>query len=160
MDLAPLLCVVRAMEMHLLFLIEGLLAMIPVISVVFAISPIGHVDLLIVLLLLRGPLAVGLKESSPGLGCLDACVLNCEQIDHHLGFLHGDLLHGLDVADSIAEGVDDLDVMDVRDSVPGVAEMFHIVPEALIMLLPDGLESLSRRWMLVRALEVPDERGT
>jgi hypothetical protein len=34
------------------FLIEGLLAMIPVISTVLAISPIGHVDLSIVLLLL------------------------------------------------------------------------------------------------------------
>jgi hypothetical protein len=58
------------------------------------------------------------------------------------------------------EGVDDLDILDVRDSIPGVAEMFHIVPEALIMLLPDGLESLSSRWTLVHALEVPIEHGT
>jgi hypothetical protein len=46
-----LLCVVRVMEMPLLFLIGGLLAMIPVISAVLAVSSIGHVDLLIALLL-------------------------------------------------------------------------------------------------------------
>jgi hypothetical protein len=39
------------------------------------------------------------------------------------------------------EGVDDLDVLDVRDNVPGIAEMFHVVSDALIMLLLDGLES-------------------
>jgi hypothetical protein len=38
--------------------------------------------------------------------------------------------------------------------------MFHIVPEALIMLLLDGLQSLSSRWTLVCTLEVPDEYGT
>jgi hypothetical protein len=58
------------------------------------------------------------------------------------------------------EGIDDLDVLDLRDSVPSIAKMFHIVLEALIMHLPDGLESLGGRWMLVRALEVPDEYGT
>jgi hypothetical protein len=52
MDLAPLLCVVRAMKMSLLFLIEGLLTTIPAISTVFAVSPIDHVDLPVVLLLL------------------------------------------------------------------------------------------------------------
>jgi hypothetical protein len=36
------------------------------------------------------------------------------------------------------KGIDDLDVLDVRDSVPGIAEMFHVVPEAFIMFLPDG----------------------
>jgi hypothetical protein len=45
---------------------------------------------------------MGLKESSPSLGCLDACVHDCEQISHRLWFLHCDLLHGLDVADSVA----------------------------------------------------------
>jgi hypothetical protein len=70
------------------------------------------------------------------------------------------LLHGLDVAYSVVEGVDDLHILNVRDSVTGVAEMFHVVPEALIMLLSDGIESLSSRWMLVRALEVPDEHDT
>jgi hypothetical protein len=52
MDLAPLLCVVRATERPLLFLIRGLLALKPMISVVLAISPIGRVDLPIILLLL------------------------------------------------------------------------------------------------------------
>jgi hypothetical protein len=101
-----------------------------------------------------------LKDSSLGLRCLDACVRDYEQIDHHLGFLHCDLLHGLNVADSVAEGVNDLDVLDARDSVPGIVEMFHIVPEALIMLLSDGLESFSHRWTLVRDLEVLIEHGT
>jgi hypothetical protein len=45
----------------------------------------------------------------------------------------------------VAEGVDDLDVLNVRDNVPSVAETFHVVSEALIMLLPDGLESLNSR---------------
>jgi hypothetical protein len=52
MDLTPLLCVVRATERSLLFLIGGLLAAIPAISAVLAVSPIGHVDIPIVLLLL------------------------------------------------------------------------------------------------------------
>jgi hypothetical protein len=51
MDLAPLLCVMRAPERHLLFLFEGLLVAIPAISRVFAVSPIGHVDLPVILLL-------------------------------------------------------------------------------------------------------------
>jgi hypothetical protein len=40
------------------------------------------------------------------------------------------------------EGVADLDVLDIRDSVPSIAEIFHVVPETLIMLLSDGLQSL------------------
>jgi hypothetical protein len=143
MDLAPLFYVVRATERPPLFLIRGLLAAIPVIFTVLVVSLIGRVDLPIVLLLLWGPIAVWLKELSPGLGCHDACVYDCEQIGHRLGFLHGDLLHSLDVADSIAEGVDDLDVLDVWDSVPSIAETIHVVSKVLIMLLPDGLESLS-----------------
>jgi hypothetical protein len=67
------------------------------------------------------------------------------------------LLYGLDVADSIMESVDDLDVLDVRDSVSGVTEIFHIVLKVFIMLLPNGLKGLSSRWPLVCALEVPDE---
>jgi hypothetical protein len=52
MDLAPLFYVVRATERPPLFLIRGLLAAIPVISAVLVVSPIGRVDLPIVLLLL------------------------------------------------------------------------------------------------------------
>jgi hypothetical protein len=37
------------------------------------------------------------------------------------------------------EGIDDLDVLDIRDDVPRIVEMFHVVSEALIMLLLDGL---------------------
>jgi hypothetical protein len=49
MDFAPLLYVVRASEGPLIFLIGGLLVVIPAISVV---PLIGHIDLPIVLLLL------------------------------------------------------------------------------------------------------------
>jgi hypothetical protein len=160
MDLAPLLCVVRAPERHLLFLIGGLLVVIPAISTVFAVSPIGHVDLPVILLLFLGPLAIRLKKSSSGFESINACVRDCELIGHHLGFLHGDLLRGLNVVDSIMEGVDDLNVLDIRDNVPSIAETFHVVSEALIMLLPDGVESLNSRWTLVRALKVSDEHGT
>jgi hypothetical protein len=58
------------------------------------------------------------------------------------------------------EDIDDFDVLDVRDNVPGIREMFHVVPEAFIMLLFDGLQCFYCRWMLVRALEVDDEYGT
>jgi hypothetical protein len=70
MDLIPLLCIIRAMEMPLFFLIRGLLLAIPMISMVsaiLAIFQISCVDFPIVLFLIRGPLDVGLKKSSPGL---------------------------------------------------------------------------------------------
>jgi hypothetical protein len=136
-----------------------MLLAVSAISVISTISPASRVDFLVVLLLLCGPLATRLKKSSPGLGSLDACVCDCEQIGHHLGLLHDDLPHSLDVTDSVIEIVDDLDVLDIRDSVPSIAEIFHIVQETLIMLLSDGLQSLSSRWMLVRALKVLDEHG-
>jgi hypothetical protein len=83
------------------------------VSVILTISPVSHVDFSVVLLLLHGALAMRLKKSSLGFRSLDACVSNREKIGHRLGLLHGDLLHGLDVADSVTEGVDDLDVLDV-----------------------------------------------
>jgi hypothetical protein len=100
---------------------------------------------------------VGLKKLSLDLGSLNAYVNNYKQIGHHFGLLHGDLLHSLDVTDSVTEGIDNLNVLDVRDSIPGLTETFHIVPEALIMLLLDGLQSLSSRWKVVCTLEVPNE---
>jgi hypothetical protein len=133
---------------------------VSVASVILAISPVNRVDFPVVLLLLHGPLATRIKKSSLGIRRFIACVSDREQIGHRLGHLHGDLLHNLDIADSIAEGVDDLDVLDIRDSIHGVAKIFHIVPEALIILLHDGLESLSSRWTLVHALEVSDEHDT
>jgi hypothetical protein len=81
MNLAPLLYIIRTTKRHLLFLIRGLLLAIPVISTVstiFTISFVSRVDFLIVLLLLGGPLAMGLKKSSPGLGSLNAHVSNCK----------------------------------------------------------------------------------
>jgi hypothetical protein len=160
MDLAPLLCIVRAMERPLLLLIQGLLVVVSAVSMILAISPVSRVDFPVVLLLIRRLLATRLKKSSSSFRSLDACVRDCEQISHHLELLHGDILHSLDVADSVAEDVDDLDVLNIRDSIPGVAETFYVVLEALITLLHDGLESLSSRWTLVRALEVTDEHST
>jgi hypothetical protein len=58
------------------------------------------------------------------------------------------------------ESIDDLDVLDIQDGIPGVAETFCIVLKALIMLLLDGLQSLSSGWTLVCTLEVPNEHGT
>jgi hypothetical protein len=130
-DLAPLLYVVRVTERSLIFLIRGLLL---AVSVVPVISLVSLVDFPIVLLLLYGPLAIRLKESSLGFGSLNACVN-----DHDHGLLHDDLLYSLDVVDSVAEGIDDLDILDIRDNIPGIPETFHVVPDALIMLLPDGL---------------------
>jgi hypothetical protein len=80
-----------------------------------------------------------LKKSSLGLGRLNAYVSTYRQIDHHSGLLHGDHLHSLDITDSITEGINDLDVLNVRDVVPGIVEIFYVVPEALIMFLLDGL---------------------
>jgi hypothetical protein len=101
------------------------------------ISPIGCVDLLIVLLP-WGPLALKFQKSSPGFGNLYAYIGDCEQIGHHLRLFHDDLLHSLDITDPVTEGVDDLDVLNIRDIISGVAETFDVVPKTLIMLLPDG----------------------
>jgi hypothetical protein len=40
-----------------------------------------------------------------------------------------------------------------------VAEIFHVVPDTLITLLPDGLLGLYCRWTLICALEISDEHG-
>jgi hypothetical protein len=101
-----------------------------------------------------------LKMSSLGFGSLNAYVSDCEQINHHSRLLHGDLLHSLDVANSVVESLDDLDVLDIRDVISSIVEIFHVVPKALIILLFDGLQSLSSRRKLIRALKVPDEYRT
>jgi hypothetical protein len=74
--------------------------------------------------------------------------------------LHGYPFHSLDITDAITECIDDLDVLDVRDAISGIAEMFNIITETLIMLLLDGLEGLDSRWMLIGALKVPEEYDT
>jgi hypothetical protein len=116
MDLASLLCVIRATESHLLFLIRGLLLAVSTVSAILVISSVSHVDFPVVLLLLRGPHATRLKKSSLGFRSFNACVSDYEQIGHHFGLLQGDLLHSLNVADSVMEGVDDLNVLDIWDS--------------------------------------------
>jgi hypothetical protein len=104
-----------------------------------------------------GPLAPGFQKSGPGFGGLYGHVGDCKHIDHRLGLIHGDLLHGLDVADLVTKCIDDLEVLEVQDSIPGVAKMFHVVPETLILLLLDGVQALCYRWTLIRALEILDE---
>jgi hypothetical protein len=97
---------------------------------------------------------------SPGFESLYAYIGDCEQISHRFGLLHGHLFHSLDIIDSIIKGIDDLDVLDVRDDVPDIREMLNIIMETFIMLLLDGFKGFSSRWMLICALEVPDEHGT
>jgi hypothetical protein len=160
MDLAPLFYVSRTMEQSLLLLIWELLLMISAISEIFVISMIGCIDLHIVLLLLRGPLAMWFKEPSSGLRGLDAYINYFEQVSHCFGFLHDDILNSLDIAHPVARGIDDFDVLDVWDSIRGIVEMFHIVPEAFIMLLLDGIHGFSCRRTLIHTLKVPDEHGT
>jgi hypothetical protein len=150
-NLAPHLRVIRRLKMPLLFLLRGLLAVISVVSSVLVIAPVSCADLTILLLPL-GPLAPGFQKSSLGFRSLYAYVGDCKQIIHRLGLRHDDLLHSLDIADLVTKGVDDLDVLDVRDNVPDVPKMFHVVPETFIMLLPDGLQGLYCRWTLIRAL--------
>jgi hypothetical protein len=41
--------------------------------------------------------------------------------------------------------IDDLDVLYVRDSIPSIAEMFYVVPDAFIMLMSGGLQGFSCR---------------
>jgi hypothetical protein len=94
------------------------------------------------------------KEPGSGLEGLNAEVSNYKKIDHRFRLFHGDLLHRLNVTDSIAQGIDNFDVLNVWDIVPGIAEMFHVVLEAFIKLLFDSLEGFCCRWMLVRALKV------
>jgi hypothetical protein len=43
------------------------------------------------------------------------------------------------------KGIDDLNILDVRDSVLGIAKMFYVVPGALIMLPLDGLQGCTYR---------------
>jgi hypothetical protein len=58
------------------------------------------------------------------------------------------------------ESIDDFDILDVRDSVLDIAKMFHVILEAFIMLLLDGLQSFYSRWMLIYTMEVADEHDT
>jgi hypothetical protein len=97
---------------------------------------------------------------SLGFGSLYAYIGDREQIRHRFGLLHGYLFHSFDIDDAITEGVNDLDVLDVRDAVSGNAETLDIIADTLIMLLLDGLEGLDNRWTLIGALEVPNKYGT
>jgi hypothetical protein len=116
--------------------------MVSAVSMILAISPVSYVDFPAILLLLHRAHATRLKKSRLGFESLNAYISDCEQIGHHSWLIHGVLLHSLDVADSITEGINDLDVLDIWDSVPSVAEMFNVVTEAFIILLLDGTHML------------------
>jgi hypothetical protein len=132
MDLTPLFGISVTLEQPS-FLLLGLLSVVT----------IGSIDLAVfMVLLLRGSLVSSMKESSSGLWGLDALVSYHQQIIHDLWLLLGDLLDNLDVDDSIVEGIDDLDVFDVWNSVPSIIETFHIISETFIMLLLDGFRVL------------------
>jgi hypothetical protein len=47
----------------------------------------------------------------------------------------------------------------VWDAISGIAEMFDVITETLMMLLLDGLEGLGSRQTFIGALEVLDEQG-
>jgi hypothetical protein len=74
MNLALVFHVIRTPERCLLFLIRGLLT---TVAMIFMISLVSCVELSI-FRLLRGPLAAGLQESSPGLGSLYPLVYDHE----------------------------------------------------------------------------------
>jgi hypothetical protein len=158
-NFTPLLYVIGTLKRPLLLLLWRLLVTVSTVSSVLAITPISYVNLAIILLP-WGPLAPGFQKSHLGLRSLYTYVGDYERIDHCLQLLHGKLLHSLDVADPITESIDDLDVIDVWDNVSGVVESFHIILKTFIMLLPDGLQSLRCRWMLIHALEIPNEHST
>jgi hypothetical protein len=85
---------------------------------------------------------------------------NREQISHCFGLLYCYFFHSFEIADAITEGVNNLDVLNVRGAVSGIVEMHDIIMESLIVFLLDGLEGLGGRWTLIGALKVSDEHGT
>jgi hypothetical protein len=93
-----------------------------------------------------------LEKSSPGFGSFYAYIGNHEQIDHRFRLLHRYLFYDFEIADSISEGNNNLDVLDVRDVVSGIAKTLDIITETLVVLLLDGLERLGGRWMLIGVL--------
>jgi hypothetical protein len=56
-----------------------------------------------------------------------------------LGFIMT-ISSSLVIADPVTKDIDDLDVLNVRDSIPDVVEMFHIIPKTFLMFLSDGLQ--------------------
>jgi hypothetical protein len=58
------------------------------------------------------------------------------------------------------EGIDDLSVLNICDSIFDIIEMFHVIPEALIMLLLNSLQGFNSGGMLICALEVANQHGT
>jgi hypothetical protein len=92
-----------------------------------------------------------------GLGGLNVDINNCKHIDQRSRLFHGDLLNSHDVGDPVTKDIDDFNVLNVWDRIPGVVETFHIISKALIMLLLDGLQGFSCGRTLVCALEVPNE---
>jgi hypothetical protein len=101
-----------------------------------------------------------LQKLSLGFGSFYAYIGNREQIGHRFGLLHCYLLYSFEITDAITKGINNLNILDVRDVISGIAEMLDIITETLIVLLLDGLEGIGGRWTFIGALEVPDEYGT
>jgi hypothetical protein len=101
-----------------------------------------------------------LQKLSLGFGSFYAYIGNGEQIGYRFRLLYRYLLHDFEIIDAILEGVNNFDVLDVRDAISGIVETLDIITYTLIVLLLDGLEGLGGRWTLIGALEVPDEHGT
>jgi hypothetical protein len=157
MDFTPLLCVVGASEGSPFLLIWVLFSAVAISSTVLLISSFRGVDLLIIPSS-WWPLASRLQKLSPGFESFYAYIGNCEQIDHRFGLLHYYFFHCFEIADTITEVVNNLDVLDVWDVASGIAEPLDIITETLIMLLLDGFEGLCGRWTLIGALKVSDEQ--
>jgi hypothetical protein len=60
-------------------------------------------------------------QPTEGFRCFYAYIGNHEQIGHRFGLLRRYLFHGFEIADAISEGVNNLNVLDVRDVVSGIA---------------------------------------
>jgi hypothetical protein len=159
MDLAPLLCIVGASEGSPFLLIGVLFSTIAVSFAILLISSFHGVDLPIIHSS-WWPLALRLQKLSPGFGSFYAYIGNGEQIGYRFRLLYRYLLHDFEIIDAISEGVNNFDVLDIRDAISGIVETLDIITETLIMLLLDGLEGLGGRWTLIGGLEVPDEHGT
>jgi hypothetical protein len=145
MDLAPFLGIGEPPERVLELLIRLILVFMSC-----------SIDLTIFLLLF-GPLAFVVKELSSCFWDFDAFV---SYRRHGFGLLYVYLLYSLEISYTIVEGIDDHNILNVQDDIPGVEEVLDEVIEAFIGLLLDDLKGLCCDWPLVCPLEISNEQST